>query len=181
MPLRQLLGSVLATALVSAFLPFPIAQAHTPPERTNPEAGAVLDQPPTSVDIWFPLELDASKPAQLRVVHNQSGRRVDQGADDPLDPADRTHMRVLLEPDLAPGRYVVSWDATGVDGHPAYPRNFSFTIVELEPENRDRIPLMLAVFGTAAFAVSMGTVGYLLRRQLGLVAPPPERPPGERH
>ncbi len=131
MPLRRLLGSVLATALLFLALPLPSAQAHTPPERTDPERGAVLDEPPTSVEVWFAAELDRSKPAELRVEHNPSGRRVDQGGDQPLDPADPTHMRVLLEPDLPPGRYVVSWKATGMDGHPA-PGSFSFTIAEPE-------------------------------------------------
>jgi len=181
MPFRPLLGSLLMAALLSPALPLSVTLAHTPPERTDPEAGAVLDRPPVSVDVWFPLELDPSEPAELRVVHNPSGRRVGLGGEDALDPADHTHMRVLLAPDLGPGRYVVSWEATGVDGHPAYPTSYSFTVAEAERSNDDQVTLMLAAFGAAAFAASVGTVGFLLRRLLGLVEGPPKQPPAEHH
>jgi len=182
MVLGRLLGVLLATALLSLTFPLFTAQAHIPPERTSPEAGAVLDQPPTSVDLWFPLELDISKPVELRVVHNLSGRRVDRGGEDPIDPIDPKHMHVALVADLRPGRYVVSWKATSVDGHPAYPTSFSFTMAEpVVATNDERVPMMLAVFGAAVFTVSVGGVGYLMRRQLGLVAPPPEQPPSAHH
>ena len=180
MALRPAVGSVLAAVLLAVVVPLFTAFAHTPPERTEPEAGAVLERPPTAVDVWFGADLDRSKPAELRVVHNPSGRRIDRGGEDPLDPQDADHVRVALEPDLAPGRYVVSWEATGVDGHPVR-GGYSFSVAEPERARDDQVPLMLAVFGAAAFVVSVGTVGYVLRRLLGLVEGPPTQPPAEHH
>jgi len=180
MAFRGLLGSVLATALLSLALPVFAALADSPPERASPEVGAVLERPPAAVEVWVAARLDASKGAELKVVHIPSGRRVDRGGDEALDSADPQHLRVTLEPDLAPGRHVVSWEATGVDGHPTE-GSYAFTVAPLVATNEDRVPLMLAVFGVAVFAVSVGGLGYLFRRQLGLVAPPPEQPPSEHH
>jgi methionine-rich copper-binding protein CopC len=181
MPLRPLVGSFLASALlVLAFHPSP-AFAHTPPERTAPEADAVLDRPPATVEIWFVADLDASEPAELTVIHNPSGQRVDQGGDEPLDPGDPSHMRVTLQPNPAPGRYVVSWEATGIDTHPTM-GSYSFTVAGPPgSDDDDRVVVMLSVFGAAVFALSVAALGYLLRRLLGLVPPPPEQPPSEHH
>lgn len=40
-------------------------------------------------------------------------------------------------------------------------------------ENDDRVPVELATFGAAVTAVVVLSAGYLLRRRLGLVKPPP--------
>ncbi|HZP56452.1 MAG TPA: hypothetical protein VFC53_02720 [Dehalococcoidia bacterium] len=45
-----------------------------------------------------------------------------------------------------------------------------------------RVEVQLAVFGLAAFVVVVVGLGaYVLRKKLGLVAPPPEQPTGGHH
>lgn len=44
-------------------------------------------------------------------------------------------------------------------------------------ENDDRVPVALATFGAAVAAVVVGSAGYLLRRWLGLIKPPPAQGP----
>jgi hypothetical protein len=46
-------------------------------------------------------------------------------------------------------------------------------------EGHDRVVVSLATFGAAATAMVMLSLGYLLRRGLGLVKPPPEQPEEE--
>lgn len=126
MPVRRLLGPVLAMAFVLLALQSPIFHAHISPRRTQAEE-TVLSVP---------------------------------GAD--------------LVPSAA-GR---------MNGNPVWDGH-SLTTVQAQDDaggsDDDRVTVMLAVFGAAAFAVIVGSVGFLLRRLLGLVKPPPEQPPAEHH
>jgi methionine-rich copper-binding protein CopC len=152
--------------------------AQDPYERTEPAAGAVLDRAPSRVEVWLEEPPAVAGEAELRVVHNQSGTRVDLGGE-PLDPSEPRHLKVLLRPDLGPGKYVVSWAVSGSDNG-EIGGSFSFTIADsAQEENDDLVPIALATFGAAAAAAVVGLLAYVLRVQLGLVSPPP--PPESQH
>lgn len=90
------------------------ASAHALLASSSPGAGALLDQPPTSVVLNF---TEAPDPA-LAVVHvlNSGGRAVEKGKPGPV-PGQRNSLTVAL-PQLPKGSYTVTWRTTSVvDGH----------------------------------------------------------------
>jgi len=172
------IAACLALVLLSPLVPTPDAAAHDPIARTEPAAGAVLEGTPSAVEVWLIEPLSTQDGAEVRVVHNQSGQRVDAGgtAQDPSDPA---HLSVQLRPDLGPGKYVVSWAV--VSGGHEETGSFSFAVADqAREENDDLVPIALGTFGAAAGMIVVGTLGYLLRARLGLVKPPPEEGRGSR-
>lgn len=53
---------------------------------------------------------------------------------------------------------------------------------QVDQHDDTRVEVQVVVLATAAFTVvGLGGAGYLLRRRLGLVAPPPEQPAGGHH
>jgi methionine-rich copper-binding protein CopC len=174
-------GLIVVGALVAgtlwALTSVPGVAAQNPIERTEPAAGAVLESPPSTVEVWLQEPLSTGAKADLQVVQSQSGARVDMAAAS-LDESDPTHLKVPLPRDLGSGRYVVSWAI--LSGGYVTEGSFSFTLVSPSPQdNDDRVTIALGTFGAAAAAVVVGLLGYLLRLRLGLVKPPP--PPEERH
>jgi methionine-rich copper-binding protein CopC len=174
-------GLIVVGALVIgalwALTSVPRVAAQNPIERTKPAAGAVLESPPSSVEVWLQEPLSTGGRADLQVVQSQSGTRVDMAAAS-LDENDRTHLKVPLPRDLGSGKYVVSWAI--LSGGYMTQGSFSFTLLSPSPQdNDDRVTIALGTFGAAAAAVVVGLLGYLLRLRLGLVKPPP--PPEERH
>jgi methionine-rich copper-binding protein CopC len=145
--------------------------------RAEPAAGAVLERPPSSVQLWLEEPPSAPGDAELRVVHNQSGGRVDLGGP-AWDAAEPGHLKVQLRPDLGPGKYVVSW-AVAEDGREDR-GSYSFTVGDSSDErNDDLVTIALATFGAAGAAMVVGLLGYLGRARLGLVKAPP--PPEQEH
>ena len=52
----------------------------------------------------------------------------------------------------------------------------------IDDNDDTRVEVQLAMLGIAVFTVvGVGSAAYLLRRKLGLVAPPPEQPAGGHH
>ncbi len=52
----------------------------------------------------------------------------------------------------------------------------------IDDNDDTRVEVQLAMLGIAAFTVAgVGTAAYVLRKKLGLVAPPPEQPAGGHH
>jgi methionine-rich copper-binding protein CopC len=144
----------------------------------EPAAGAVLNRAPSRVELWLEQPPSAQGDAEVRVVHNESGRRVDVGGA-AWDAADPGHLRVQLAPDLGPGKYMVS--LVVAENGREYSGSYSFTVGESSSQSNDHlVTIALATFGAAGAAVVVGLLAYLLRVRLGLVkAPPP--PPDEGH
>ena len=90
-----------------------LAHAHAFLDHAEPRVGATVHPPPAEVKLWFTQELEPA--FSTATVLNAAGERVDK-ADMRVDPADRSLVRVSLEP-LAPGVYKVVWRAVSVDTH----------------------------------------------------------------
>jgi methionine-rich copper-binding protein CopC len=95
--------AVLALGLVGAQL----ASAHSRPIRFDLPAGAVLDTAPAQINGWFTSEIRNDPNWSFIHVSDQSGNRVDNNQVN-LSP-DRHQMSVGLNPNLGPGRYIVTW------------------------------------------------------------------------
>jgi copper transport protein len=170
-------------ALIFLFLAFPTpALAHATAIRSDPAGAcaatpvgascesktAVLDQPPTTVRVWF------SEPVQPfgngLIVTGPNGRRADRG------PARLGGAVLGVDVDAStPGRYVVRWQVVGEDTHPSRGQ-FSFWVgpptpgaaVDAEPTVSDVAPLGLALQALAhwlhvvGYALSFGVVAFQL-------------------
>jgi len=145
--------------------------------RAEPAAGAVLERPPSSVELWLEETPSTDGRVELQVVHIQSGGRVDLGGP-AWDAGEPGHLKVQLRPDLGPGKYVVSW-VVAEDGREDR-GSYSFTVGDSSNEsNDDLVTIALATFGAAGAALALGMVGYLARVRLGLVKA--RTPPEEGH
>ena len=93
--------------------------------KSDPMAGAVLDQPPVQVKVWFNEELQTSD-STLQVL-NTEGIKVDRGNGGvDLDDPDHASMKVDVTT-LPVGAYIVKWHVNLTDGD-ASDGEFSFTI-----------------------------------------------------
>ncbi|MBI4339611.1 MAG: copper resistance protein CopC [Chloroflexi bacterium] len=105
-----ILGLALAILLADAQVAF----AHANLVRAVPSPNAVLDTPPTRVQVWFSEPL-APAFSEIQVL-DSAGRPMDQG-DSIVDPLDPTLMSVSAKP-LPRGLYTVAWkNVSTVDGH----------------------------------------------------------------
>jgi methionine-rich copper-binding protein CopC len=112
------LGSILVMGLSA-----PPAAAHTPLVGTTPQAGARLSKQPKRVLVKFGAEIKSGS----IVVKNAAGTIVSTGPNG-RDPKDVRRLKVALKPNLANGRYRVSWKAIAADGH-RQAGTFSFRLV----------------------------------------------------
>ena len=122
---------VLVTSVAAVATPR-VVEAHAEHDRSTPAAGSVIPRAPDTLEIWFTQELFRREGANTIVVEGPTGR-VDDG-NVVLDDADRTHLTVGLDADLAPGEYRVAWTSlSGIDGDAAE-GEFTFTIDPNAPE-----------------------------------------------
>ena len=105
--------------------------AHALLLRSNPEANAVLSQPPAQVELFFSESL---QPGTSSIkVYDSNGLIVDVG-DVRVDPDDSTRMTVSLHT-LVNGVYTVTWKAvSSIDGHQTT-GTFPFAIGNLNASN----------------------------------------------
>jgi len=104
---------VLILLLYSALAVTPVL-AHALLVRSNPQANAVLVQPPVQVELFFSEPVDGTL-SDIK-VYNTSGRQVDVG-DVRVDTSDPTRMTVSLHT-IGDGIYTVTWKAvSAIDGH----------------------------------------------------------------
>jgi len=100
--------------LIYSALAVTSVSAHALLLRSNPQANAVLEQPPVQVELFFSEPLE-SKLSSIKVI-DTNGVIVDVG-DVRVDPADVTRMTVSLRA-LTDGVYTVTWKAvSSIDGH----------------------------------------------------------------
>jgi methionine-rich copper-binding protein CopC len=91
------------------------AFAHAQLSHATPAAGDAVSKPPSEVTLNFSEKLEAA--FSTVVVRDAVGKRVNK-ADAQVDKADRTIMRVALDPlALTPGVYIVEWRALTADTH----------------------------------------------------------------
>lgn len=127
--LSRFVIAVTAIAVLLAFSLVPDALAHALLVRSNPSKNAIVSEAPEQIDLWFNELLDegfnsvevfvAGKSASGRHVNLASGKAA-------VDPSDRTHLSVKLNP-LSAGEYVVAWRVLSRDGHIA-PGRLTFRV-----------------------------------------------------
>ena len=110
---RRIFCLLLILLVYSAWAVTPVL-AHAVLLRSNPQANAILAQPPVQIELFF------SEPADETLsdinVYNTSGGQVDVG-DVRVDPSDPTRMTVSLHT-IGDGIYTVTWKAvSSIDGH----------------------------------------------------------------
>ncbi len=108
----------LATAAAAALLAASSVFAHARYKSSTPGTGEVLTTSPARVDIAFSQEIQKISGSYGIEVTRDRGAAVTNGPA-VVDGSDRTKLSVPLQPDLAPGRYVVNWTNTSdADGDP---------------------------------------------------------------
>ena len=116
-PLAALLTGLLATVavlFVIVALETGVALGHANQVRSEPAPNSVVDDPPSTVAVWFTEPIEPSL-SNIRVLDSR-GARVDDGAS-LVDQNDPTAMSVGLEA-VPEGAYTVAWkNVSTVDGH----------------------------------------------------------------
>jgi methionine-rich copper-binding protein CopC len=89
------------------------AFAHAQLNKAVPAVNGAVTTAPSEVTLNFSEKLEAT--FSTVIVRDAVGKRVNK-ADAQVDKADRTTMRVALDP-LMPGIYIVEWRALTADTH----------------------------------------------------------------
>lgn len=123
----RLLPLVLLSALAIPFLFVASVFAHAEPALVAPGSEAVLNEPPTQIEIEMSQEMARREGANDIDVFNESGEEVTTVAA-VIDNANRRKLSVPLPTSLPPGVYTVKWKTLSAeDGDPA-DGEYTFTI-----------------------------------------------------
>jgi methionine-rich copper-binding protein CopC len=129
------MSAVAIAATAALFAVVLTASAHAHPGSSTPARGEVVQTSPASVQITFVEEIQKRAGTYNLGVAADGGASVTAGSPT-IDPADASKLSVALEPNLAAGRYVVTWsNVSAVDGDAA-DGAFSF-YVKTEPSADD--------------------------------------------
>jgi len=161
---RTISAAALATvcSVAAALSCSTTAFAHAHYDHSTPAIGAVLQTPPTRVDIYTDSDMAKITGKNVIEVTNSAGQRVDDG-NTVLDDADRRHLYVQLQPNLPPGRYVVSFQTlSDVDGELDHGR-FAFYVGRGPTAQEKKLDAQLTQTEQAAKSGSNG-------RQTALIA-----------
>lgn len=127
---RALAGGLLL-ALTALLLAATAAFAHARYDHSTPAQGQVLPTSPASVDIYTEQDMQKEAGAYgITVFRNDSGTpgaEVDTGTT-VMDDANRRHFSVALQPNLPPGRYLVSFHNVSDEDGDADHGQFAFYI-----------------------------------------------------
>jgi len=105
-------------------------------DHASPGPGQVLHSDPGAVDIYTKRPTSTSPDNTQLIVQDGDSRRVDLG-DAAVDPADHRHFHVSVQPNLAPGRYVVTFKTMEEAGYDPDGGQFAF-YVRVQPTAADR-------------------------------------------
>jgi methionine-rich copper-binding protein CopC len=105
-------------------------------DHATPGPGQVLRVSPASVDIYTKRPTSPDPSETQVIVQNHDSQRVDLG-DAAVDPADHRHFHVSLPPNLAPGRYIVTFKTMEEAGYDPDGGQFAF-YVGVQPTPADR-------------------------------------------
>src|ERR1700681_1456347 len=108
---RTIINAIASLALLLSGVT--VAFAHAELTRAVPPAGGNVAVAPNEVTVNFSEQLEPA--FSTIVVRDSAGKQVDK-ADAHVDKADRTIMRVSLQP-LLRGTYTVKWRAVTADTH----------------------------------------------------------------
>lgn len=117
--MRALAVAVLALALGG--IGMPVAVGHASQTGSTPAAGAVLDAPPSSVEVTFDTPLMDIGAAL--VVRSEDGTVISEAVPEVA----RTRIRVGVQTDAPPGTYTVAFRVVSQDGHPIT-STFDYTV-----------------------------------------------------
>src|SRR5512132_2717249 len=112
---------LLIVSLVASTAP---VWGHSSLLRTEPRDGAVLQQAPNEIRLWFSAPIKVS--LSTVQVRDARGKEVD-GRDLRADKTEPALVRLSLASGLGPGTYIVSWTAVAQDMH-AGKGSFSFRV-----------------------------------------------------
>lgn len=129
-------GALGASLTLLAILAAPGAAAAAIFDHASPSPGQVLRASPASVDIYTKRPTSPSPANTQVIVQNHDSQRVDLG-DMAVDPADHHHFHVSLSPNLAPGRYIVTFKTMEEAGYDPDGGQFAF-YVGVQPSAADR-------------------------------------------
>ncbi|HLZ71218.1 MAG TPA: copper resistance protein CopC [Dehalococcoidia bacterium] len=134
-------------------------------DHAAPGPEQVLQAGPAEVDIYTKRPTSPQPDGTQLIVQDGDGRRVDRG-DAAVDPADHSHFRASLQPNLAPGRYVVTFKTLEEAGFDPDGGQFAF-YVGRQPTAADRaadslLTLTLPGDGTNISGYKRGIVEGLL-------------------
>ena len=164
-----------AGAMLFALLTPRIAHAHEHLKRSEPAADSRSTVSPAALLLWF------TERPELRLtsfsLRDSTGREIVLG---PLerDTADALLVRAHILEHLVPGRYVLSWKATGSDGHPGQ-GTFTFTVAPpavdtaegVVPPMMPRFPAMrVDATMSSKMSATAGDPAYVIARMLSFVA-----------
>jgi methionine-rich copper-binding protein CopC len=130
-------GAGLLLALAAAWMAGAVPVfAHARYDSSTPGKGEVLATSPARVEITFTQEIQKIGGSYGIDVVKDRGLSVTTGGA-VVNDADRMKLSVELQPELAPGRYVVNWrNVSDEDGDPAEGA-FSFYVGPYEPNTVD--------------------------------------------
>ncbi|MDP9236763.1 MAG: copper resistance protein CopC [Chloroflexota bacterium] len=107
-------GAALAAAPLAG-----TASAHARLKSSTPAVGEVVQASPARLEVVFTENVQKVSGTYGLEVQTDGGSSVTAGST-VIDESDRSHMSVALQPNLAPGRYVVNWkNVSDDDGDPA--------------------------------------------------------------
>ena len=107
---RRLLAA-LALAVAASWLQVSDVSAHAAYESSSPSFGEVLTQSPSEISVRFTQELFRRSGANSLTLQQVRGDVVDEWdlAEPVIGNDDRHVMRLIVDVELRPGRYLVSW------------------------------------------------------------------------
>ena len=128
---RSLRISALLLVALCALLGVAVTMAHSRYDHSTPGQGEVVQASPPRVDIYTVQEMAKQQGAySITVERNDNGtpgQRVDT-ANTVIDDANRKHFSVGLQPNLPPGRYVVSFKNVSDEDGEADHGQFAFYV-----------------------------------------------------
>jgi methionine-rich copper-binding protein CopC len=122
----HLLATIWLLLFLSIFLFTTTVAAHSELVKSEPEAGASLENSPAQVTAWFSEELD-SETSSMRVVDSQNNQ-VDNG-NGSVDLNDLDHLTMIVSlPPLPAGTYTVHWTSVSAEDGDAEEGEFTFNV-----------------------------------------------------
>ena len=101
-------ASAIAGAAIVAVAAIMVASAHARYDHSTPGQEQVVPTSPPQVDIYTVQDMAKIGDVTQITVQNEQGQQVSTGQTT-IDDANRRHFSVALQPNLPPGRYVVSF------------------------------------------------------------------------
>lgn len=164
------------------------ALAHARFDHSTPSPGAILQTAPNRVDIYTVQEMRKIAGANVITVTGPDGTQVDDG-NTVVDDSNRLHFSVGLKPNIAPGRYLVSFktlsDADGEMDHGSYAfylgiqptaaqlaqdKTLALTsqAEDVVPKSSSHTGLVVVIIVIVVIVLALAATGFTLRRRRGL-------------